>query len=391
MLLDQQRYPHKYLKRVRRNNKWIYVYHEDNKPANLSELRQYQLVIAHQNPTPIMVDPKDSSIVYGPPQAMGKRMFLNTNPNKQYHSIARNPDGSGAVYFYPESSIQSIKAKKAAKFLCAQRSIGLLDKVAEVLMRQVDPVSRQYGLAIWLNNNTKLRIGAHEDAASVDATERRAIVNQARVEHWSDAAKEAALESSRQQTFGLLTSRVGHIKLDHSDQTASWNFRGKGGKMITADMVHVKMPPTAFNALASLIYNKDPDTKVFPDVVYKRVWREYKKYGITPHAARGAFADQRLRDITEAFIKERPNESPDVAMRRLRQEIKEKISDPLGHSVDITMKAYVSETSRRGFEEAVKTSGQLQESFQIPETPNFGEALAQVMIWLEVGPGNEVI
>ena len=391
MQTGQQVFPHKYLKRVLKRGKWVYVYRDDNKPADLAQFEQHMVVIAHQKPTPILVDRSNSIIAFGPPQTIGKQLFRNTNPAKQRFGIAKNLDGSGAVYFYPESMLATIKAKQSAKYIRAQRAIELVDITAERLLREPYPEDQQYGMALWLNNHTRLRIGAHESAASVDAVERRGIINQARVEGWSDKAKETALQSSRKQTFGLLTSRVGHISIDPMKRTASWHFRGKGGKMITDEMVHVNLPPLQYAVLSNLLHNKPPDTKVFPDVIYKVILNYYHRFGITPHAVRGAYANSEIKKIVAAFIAEKPTESPSMSMTRLRKEIKEKVSDRLGHSVDMTLKAYVSDTTRKAVQEAAETiQPSMQESFQIPETP-YGVSLAQVFVWMEVGPGNEVV
>jgi len=94
--------------------------------------------------------------------------------------------------------------------------------------------------------------------------------------------------------------------------------------MITEDMVSVKLPPLQYSVLSALLHNKKEDDKVFPNVVYKNIWQYYKRYGVGPHIARGAFADQQVREIVKAHMAEKPNESPEASLARLKKDIKEK-------------------------------------------------------------------
>ena len=390
MLQGQQVFPHKYVRRVKHGDRWDYVYAEaPKKPIKPQDegLKEYKVVIAHQRPTPILVD-SASHIVFGPPQTMGRRLFINTNPKKNYFGLAKHADGTGTpVYLYPESFLTDIKSKKAFKFLHASQALKLIDTTAENFMRSQNHVHQQYGLAIWLNNHSGLRIGAHEDAASVDAVERRRIINQARAEKWSDAAKEAALEAAREPTFGLLTTQVGHIKLDPQTHIAQWSFRSKGGKMLTGANVSVALPELQYNTLSKLISLKRIDEKVFPSVVYKHIWEHYKKYGITPHAARGALAEEMMSTLRKSFQKT-PDESPERAYTRFKKAVKENISDKLGHTADMTLRAYISDETATGLNEAFQRSHpHLQEA----GTVDGAEALANTILWLEVGPGNVVV
>jgi hypothetical protein len=355
-------------------------------PAEES-LTEIKVVIAHQKPTPMLYN-ADSLVVFGPPQTMGKKLFVNTNPAKKYFGTCKSPDGSGsAVYLYPESSLQDAHAKKAAKYLKAVRSLKLIDQTSESLMRSPNQGDQQYGLAMWLNNNSKLRIGAHADAASVDVIDRKRILNQARAENWSDTAKYAALDELKKPTFGLLTSQAGHIKLDPQKKTAQWFFRGKGGKLITGDNVTVALPDLQYHTLSRLMHMKALEDRVFPDVKYKEVWKYFKTYGITPHVARGAFADQEVNELIMQF-KPHPGASAQTAFAEFKKAVREKVSDKLAHSADMTLKSYVTDTTSRAIDEAFnRTREYIYEAAVVDNS----EALAEVITWMEVGPGNVVV
>ena len=81
------------------------------------------------------------------------------------------------------------------------------------------------------------------------------------------------------------------------------------------------------------------------------------------------------------------------AWRNFQGEVKTKISDQLGHSVSMTQKAYISPETRAALE-AFKTHILDQEMME-SEPGNIVDdglnALARVVTWFEIGPGNEVI
>lgn len=394
MQSGQQVFPHKYVKREKRGDKWFYVYADDPKKTKIDPttegLVEYKVVIAHQKPTPILINNQNSHIVFGPPQCLGRVLMVNKNPNKNYFGRAIDPDTNSAVYLYPEEFVQEIKAKKAAKFLKADQGLKLIDNTAEHMMRSQNPRHQKYGLVMWLNNHTGLRIGAHEEAASVDAGERRKIINQARAEGWSETAKRAALEAARKPTFGLLTTQAGHVDLDPQTHIARWSFRSKGGKMITGDNVAVKLPELQYFTLDRILSGKPPDAKLFDDVQYKHIWRYYSQYGLTPHIARGAYAESMMKTL-KANFKRNDHESAQVAFSRFKKEVQTKISDKLGHTSDMTLKAYVSDNTRAALDAIFKSEVHDKAFTEAASTTDPTTAIANTLLWLEIGPGNAVI
>lgn len=387
----QQRFPHKYVKRMKHDGRWVYVYATD-KQKNLSDVikdtKEHRVVIAHGKPLSVFVD-DEGSIVHGPPQTVGKHLFVNTNPKKSYFAIARDTSTGTSVYMYTEDQLDSAIAKKAAKVAKARVALDAIDKHAERLMAEPEHEMKQLGLIMWLNNNSRLRIGAHEDAASVDPSERQKILNKARVENWSEKEKQEALNQARQQTFGLMTLRAGHIRLNPQNNSVSFVFRGKGGKMVTDQTVTVPLKQPQMQALNTLMSGRFLEDKVFPDVEYKKVWRIYKKFGVTPHISRSYFADSMVSEILKDFER-RPSEGSREALRRLRDEIKTSVSDRLGHTMGMTMKAYVTKKTQNAYQALSDMDNKLKESDSVID-PNMYADLAEVITWTEIGPGNVVV
>lgn len=384
----EQRTPHKYVKRLKHGGKFVYVYASDTQKKLDDVLKgtaEHRVVIAHGRPLPIFVDAA-GVIVSGPPQTVGKRLFVSTNPSKSYFGVAR--DEYSSVYLYPESQLKKAISKKSSKIVKARNALDIIDTHANRLMQEPHNDVKQLGMIMWLNNNTRLRIGAHENAASVDPSERQKILSKARVEGWSENDKRIALEQARTPTFGLMTLRAGHVRLDPAKKTVSFVFRGKGGKMVTDDTVSVSMDQTQYSTMDSLLTGKAPDDKVFPDIEYKKVWRIYKKFGVTPHVSRSHFADSMVSAILQDFST-RPDEGAREAMKRLRDEIKTKVSDRLGHTQSMTMRAYVSEKTSNAYNAISSAERNLQES-DIASMADYGD-LAEVITWLEIGPGNVVV
>ena len=389
------RFPHKYIRRVRKDGRWVYVYADDSSDsfAKLTaDTQEHKIVIAQGNPTSILVN-KDSLIVYGPYQVLGRNLFINKNPDKSYWGVARNLSFNvPPVYLYTEGHLKQARSKKCAKLLKADRAMDLLDQDAHNFMDSFLPIDRQYGLAIWLNNNTKIRIGAHESAASVNAKERQQIINQAKQEGWSDKDKLSAMEGAKRQTFGLLTLRVGHVSLDPKNRVASFNFSGKGGKMVTGDNVSVKLPNTPFFVLQEMLRGRSPTDKLLPDVVYKKVWRLYKQYGVTPHIVRSNFADHKVREIIDSF-KRSEAESHTVALQRLNRIIESNVSSKLGHSRQMTERSYISPTTQNALAEIRRRLAQSRE-IQMESAASYEDhtrCLLESILWLEIGAPNIVV
>ena len=389
-----QKFPHTYIKRVWANNKWEYSYPEigGKKLMKAPEgTQEYKVVIAHGRPTSILVHPTNSTIIFGPPQTIGKTLFINTNPKKDYFGVARSADV--AIYMYPEEFLQNIEAKKAAKFLKAGDALTLIDNTAEQMMVSSDREAQEYGLAMWLNNNSGIRIGAHESAASVDSKERRAIINQARVGKWTDHDKAVALEQARTPTFGLLTLRAGHVTIDYDKRLAMFNFRGKGGKMMTGENITVPLPPTVFTVFHQMLSSRRPDEKIFNNVSYKKVWRYYQKYGVTPHISRGQKANEMMKALMKKYKGQ--GDSGEQAWRNFQHDVQTKISDKLGHSAAMTQKAYIAPTTKNALEEFHRQLLEHQKAVVESESGisvgDFLPELARVVTWMEIGPGNEVV
>lgn len=387
----QQRFPHKYVKRIKHDGKWVYTYATDMQKTVddvVTNTQKHRVVIAHGKPIPVFVD-GDGYIVFGPPQTVGKQFMVNTNPKKSYLAIARGDTVKGDVYMYPEDSLKRALSKKARKVVNFRNALDTIDNHAERLMMEPDPDVKQLGLIMWLNNNSKLRIGAHDDAGSVDPSERQNILKKARMEGWSEQVKSAALSQARRPTFGLMTLRVGHVRLNPSSSSVSFVFRGKGGKMVTDQTISVPLKPLQLQTMDKLLDGKDVDEKIFPDVEYKKVWRFYKKFGVTPHTSRSHFADSMVSAIIKDFDR-RPDEGARESVRRLRNEIKENVSDKLGHTMDMTMKSYVTQKTQNAYQALSDMDNNLKES-DTSFDPNKYADLAEVITWLEVGPGNAVV
>lgn len=393
MALDtygQQRFPHRYVKRIKHHGRFVYTYASDTQKSLddvIKDTQEHRVVIAHGRPLLIFVD-KEGAIVHGPPQTVGKYLFVNTNPKKSYFGIAKDADGT-SVYLYPAESLDQAITKKASKVAKARTALDAIDAHAERLMMEPDNDVQQLGAIMWFNNNTRLRIGAHEDAASVDPSERQNILKRARLENWSEKEKHIALDQARQPTFGLMTLRAGHVRPNPQTNTISFIFRGKGGKMVTDQTVSVAVKPLQMRTMMSLLSGKAPDEKVFPNVEYKKVWRFYKKFGVTPHISRSYFADSMVSEILSDFAR-RPSEGSREALRRLRNEIKTSVSDRLGHTMNMTMKSYVTQKTQNAYNALNEMETNLQESESRLNPDDYAD-LAEVITWIEVGPGNVVV
>ena len=157
--------------------------------------------------------------------------------------------------------------------------------------------------------------------------------------------------------------------------------------MITGNNVSVKLPDLQYFTLSKLTAMRDMDAKVFPDVIYKHLWSHYGTYGITPHAARGALAEEMMGALRKSFQRN-PEESADVAYTRFKRAVKENISDKLGHTADMTLRAYVSDETRKGLDEAFQRTR--PGMYEAAAEDNL-DALAHTILWLEIGPGNAVV
>ncbi len=389
MQIGNQRFPHKYIRRVKRGGKFIYIYPNGEEAS----LRKETIVIAHGKPTPLLVDPRSGYIVTGPPNLLGRELKIS-NKKSGYYAKAVDPTGSAPdTYCYPEDHIKTVTAKKAAKFLRVSRSLNCLNKSAESMMGSPNPITRDYGLAIWLNNNSQMRVGAHADAASVDPIERRKIITLARKEGWSSAAKQAAFKQARQNTYGLLTLRKGHVTLNQGGKSsATFRFLGKGGKDNTYTvLLNDKVRQALFNKL--YVNNPDPSERFFNKKVnYKRIWREYKKYKITPHISRGAYADTMVNRLMSEF-RITSADTGKAAFNRFNAEITKQVSDKLNHSRSITEKSYLSPMTQQAlkdFRDVIRLKTSLRESLA-PLNGDISEALGEVLLWRELGVGNTFI
>lgn len=389
-----QRNPHKYLQRLRRpDGKWAYVYasHGMSYPDVVRNTSALKVVIAQGAPTSLRID-GSNIIVEGPRDLVGRQLFKNTNPARAYTGIARDPSGKvPPKYLYPESHLKDVTVRKAAKFVKASRALVGLNKEAEMMMVSPDPVKRDYGLAIWLNNNTQMRIGAHQDASSVNPTERGKILKQARDENWSPELTQAALAKARQQTYGLLTLRNGHVSLgDYAQRIITFRFIGKGGKENTYS---APVTPLVYNLITNKKLGEDraPDKPLFhPDVNYKKIWRMYKAHGTTPHISRGYYADSLVRQLMKDY-QVYDQETGRTALRRFNEEMQTVVSNHLNHSRSVTEKSYLSPTTRQSlddFRNGLEAHvGVLREHY----TDGISDALGEVLLWRELGVGNTVI
>lgn len=395
MLKGQQVFPHKYVKRELRDGRWAYFYGSEGETYSQAtkNAAPHMIVIAHGKPTQILVHPQDGTIISGPPNIVGKSLFLNNNPRKSYFGIARDPLNQGVppVYLYPESSLRRSVAQKAAKFVKSERALDILDKEAETLMSSGDPAKRDMGLVIWLNNNTQMRIGAHEDAKSVNPVERSKIIMRAKQENWPEDLKRQALEDARKETHGLLTLRNGHMRLEGGK--AIFSFLGKGGK----ENIYVSpnLPPPVMKQLMQKKYGEQgDDAKLFNNVSYKTVWRTYKKYGVTPHIARGAYANNVVKQLIRDF-KVFDGESGKAAVRRFNGLLESEISKRLNHTRSMTERSYLSETARQAVNDfrnaLVQKNMYAQSTESVQENPPITKALGEACLWFDLGAGNTVI
>lgn len=396
MKKGQQVFPHRYQKRENVDGKWVYAYGKDKiaLTALQKQTTPHLLVQAQGNASQYLVD-KQGIIAYGPPNTINKRFFVNINPKKAYSAIVRDPNDATIepVYLYPESYLQQLASKKAAKFVKAVSAFDLLNRDAERMMASSDKLQQDYGLIIWLNNNTQMRIGAHEDAASVDPKERGAILTLARKENWGEKTKQIALEQARKPTFGLLSLRAGHVNFGGiGDDTVTFRFIGKGGK---ENIVSKRLPPQVHALLFRRKYvnAKNSEDKIFHDNInYKKVWRMYKAYGTNPHVSRGIYAEAMVKQVMKDF-KVKDFESGDMAVRRFNNKVQEVISDKLNHTRKMTERSYLTEPARkamREFRSALLGHSPMKESDEL-KYPEITRALGDVVLWLELGAGNNVI
>lgn len=386
MQVGNQRFPHKYVKRIARNGKFVYVYPS----GDTAKINTIKIIIAQGKPTQLQYDSVHKEIITGPPNLIGRQLLFNKKA-KGYIAKAIDPTGAApAVYCYPSSHLKTVLSKKAAKQVRATRGINCLNKIADKMLRSSDPLTRDYGLAIWLNNHSEMRIGAHE-SASVNPKERAKIINLARKEGWSNATKQAALAQAKQNTFGLLTLRLGHVTLD-SDGTATFSFMGKGGKR---NKYVVPLTPPVQIILHRKLFMEDPrpDKRLFDKrISYKRIWKEYKKYGVTPHIVRGAFADAMVNELINNF-KVKPYDSAKTAMKRFNSLIQDKVSNRLNHTRSITEKNYLSPMTQKALSElrySINNRSSLTESIRTKDIKNL-DMLGEVILWLELGVGNTII
>lgn len=385
-----QIFPHNYLQRFRGpSGKWLYVYAPGAKSYKdaIKDTKEVKVVIAQGNPTPIRVN-KESRIVTGPPNLVGRLLLLNKNPRKAYFGIAKDPSGAAPPqYLYNEKHLKRIQSKKAAKFVKLDRALNELDKEAKILIGSRQPLHREIGLAIWLNNNTQMRIGSHDNASSVDPAQRSRIIKMAQEQNWSPALKQKMLDQAREKTFGLLTLRNGHVSLDHNGMV-SFRFIGKGGK----ENVYSKAVPNfIFDELYRKLRSGDKETALFKQGVnYKKIWRLYKRHGVTPHMSRARYADSMVNNLMAEF-RVRDKESAREAEKRFNEEIRRKVSDYLNHTRNVTERAYIAPKTQKGLSEFRASLeakvGTLRERYE----DEVSEALGHLVLWREIGVGNTVI
>ena len=386
--------PHKYIQRVRnKEGKWVYVYAPFAKSYEqaITGTDEVKVVIAQGKPTALRID-ADSFIASGPPDLVGRRLMKNTSKEKAYFGVARDVSGQlPPKYLYPENYLKTVVCRKAAKFVKASRALTGLNRKAEIMMDARDPKIRDYGLAIWLNNNTQMRIGAHDSASSVEPSERAKILIMARDNKWSPELKQKMLTQARQKTFGLLTLRNGHVAVgEGGSNLVTFRFVGKGGK---ENIYSTPVPQKVFALLFSKKYERrdaTPETPLFGDINYKKLWRIYKDYGITPHTSRGAFADALVKELMENF-RVYDGESARNALHRFNEELQTRVSEHLNHTRNITERSYLAPTTQRALQDfrlALSSQvGSLQEHY----TDEISDALGEVVLWRELGVGNTVI
>lgn len=398
MRLGQTVYPHKYLRKIMVNGKMRYVYAPEGATTVrdvVKDAKPKQIMIAHGKPTQIFVDGSDF-VVFGPENIVGRKLFINVGSRGRHFAVARdplNPQAEG-VYLYTEDQLQRAASRKAAKAAKAERAWELLDRDAHRMMGSLDPMIQDMGLVIWLNNHTAMRIGAHKDSASVDPKQRAAILNQARQEGWSTQAKLAALDSARKPTYGLMTLRVGDMNLSGANSTATFRFLGKGSK---ENFYSVKLPPAIYQHLVVKKMQQRPEEGLFHrELNYKRIWRHYQKYGISPHISRHIFAQQMLTQLMRDF-EVTSGDTVNSATRRFENQLREKVSDVLNHSKNVTQKHYLTTTYQKALQEfrdgISQRIAENQRAMREADTPfsPVTKALAEAVLWLELGAGNTVI
>lgn len=394
-LTAKQRYPHKYKQRLWKDGRWIYIYAEEGK--RFSDVKKmavpHVVVLTEGQPTTFLVDKNTSHIVSGPKNLVGRLYFVNTNSKKRYCGIARDPAGElDPVYAYPVSHLRERLSKKAAKYLKMQRAYRSLTAESNRLMASFDPSDQDVGLVIYLNNSTRMRIGAHDTAASVTPLARAAILRRAREENWSDSVLAARLEAERQPTFGLLSLQKHHLTVHPEKNMVTFTFMGKGGK-VNSFSESISARAHFLLAARKMDSQRGMADKLFQHVTYKKILGRYKKYGTTPHAVRGAHADVLVKDLIERYADKIPYISGTGAQiwKRFQQEVQMSISDNLQHTSAATLKSYIAPTTLAALQEFKQalTKRRLMESTGGGEGENV-ENLAEVCLWFELGVGNTV-
>ena len=399
MQFGQSVYPHKYVRKLLVDGKWKYVY-ADTSAKTLADVThgstEKQLILAHGRPTTYFFDDQ-GFVTFGPPNVVGKKLFINTGKRGGYYAVARNPaNPNEGVYLYDPAFLKKAASRKAADAIQAERAWERLDRDALGFLGSGQQKYRDLGLVIWLNNNTAMRIGAHVDASSVDPKERAAIINKARVEGWSDQAKQIALEQARKPTFGLMTLKMGDVSLNNDTSTATFRFLGKGGK---ENYYTAKLTPAIYNTLLTKkLHNRPEENMISPELNYKKVWRHYRKYGVHPHISRHLLAQNLLKQLIKDF-RIRDDDTLNSASKRFENDLRERISDTLNHTKSVTEKAYLTGPYQRmlqEFREGIRSQleahrRRLHESYKaIPGVP-ITKALMDAVLWLELGAGNTVI
>lgn len=391
----KQRYPHKYKQRLWKDGRWIYVYAEEGK--KFSDIKKtsipHVVVLTEGRPTTLLVDRNTNHIVSGPKNLVGRLYFVNTNPQKKYCGVARDPDGVlDPAYAYPESQIKERLSKKATKYLKMQRAYRSLAMESNRMMASFDPGEQDVGLIIYLNNNTRMRIGAHDTAASVSPIARAAILKRAREENWSDKVLAVRMDAERQPTFGLLSLQKHHLTVFPDKNLVTFTFMGKGGKV---NSFTESVSPRAHFLLAArkMDSRRGMADKLFQHASYKKILGRYKKYGVTPHAVRGAYADALVKDLIERYadkIKYIPGTGAQI-WKRFQKEVQESVSDNLQHTSDVTLKSYIAPTTLAALQEFKQalTKRRLMESAGEGKEEDV-ENLAEVCLWFELGAGNTV-
>jgi len=391
MQIGHDRFPHKYIQKVKRDGKTAYIYaaHNEDFNATVKNAAKHMVVMNHGKPTQIVVA-EDGTIISGPPVTLGRTLCINTDKAVQRFGTAKDPSGElPDIYFYPEDYLKTVRARKAAKFVKAVRALKALDIESDKLMQSRDPVKSDYGLAVYLNNNTQMRIGAHGDASSIDPKVRQNIIARARSENWDAHRKNVEMQAAQQGTFGLLSLRLGHVSVEPDGKHVSFRFMGKGGKenFYTAEV----SPQVWFTLLSKKRHPRaEPGDRLFhPEVNYKKVWRMYKKYDSTPHISRGAYAERMVKQLMEDHgVVDAP--TANAAVKKFDAELK-KISTHLNHTQAVMQRSYLAPNTKKAldeYREALRARyGHLAESNYGGITENLGEAI----LWLDLGLGNTVI